>query len=257
MKNYFESLFLKPKEKKTKQEVPARLDLSGLDQEKLLAEMQSDIFKHEELIEALMKLVENLGSKLGDYEMILSDDASGRLPSLFLRKIINAIREKGKKESAKTFFVAGGRHPNERKEGTKSEIEHFIAGKKPKGRMLLVTEYIETGRSIERIMDVLDNQSIDYDVATVSVGRDPKEDPYYSEKLKKRLIYGKVGMSGIKLFNKPAYSGVTKSTESLNEEEEQKMSPHPHRSNRAEPNLMRQAREDIEILAQAVIDKIK
>ena len=64
-----------------------------------------------------------LGDKLEQYDTILSDDASARLVSLFLRKLVNYKREKTDKPPVKTYFIQGGRH-NSR--AIRGEVEKFL-----------------------------------------------------------------------------------------------------------------------------------
>ncbi len=82
-------------------------------------------------VEALARLTVELADKLSRYDTILSDDASGRLVTLFLRKLVNKEREKTKKKSVNTFFVSTGRHGLQE---VTAAVEDFIRKKNEGGR---------------------------------------------------------------------------------------------------------------------------
>jgi hypothetical protein len=120
--------------------------------------------------------------------------ASGRLPSLFFRKIINKKKKKENKEGVKTFFVSSGRHENEE---ILSGLEEFFVKNKDKiGKALLITEYIESGRSICRLINILDKVGIDFDLVAISMYGDLVQ---YDDlpQLYSRLIYGGENNGGL------------------------------------------------------------
>lgn len=58
------------------------------------------------LLEAMSRLTFKVEEYLSEYDTIISDDTSGRMPSLILRNVASA---KNKKESTpKTYFITGG-----------------------------------------------------------------------------------------------------------------------------------------------------
>ncbi|MCK4968751.1 MAG: hypothetical protein KAS12_06880, partial [Candidatus Aenigmarchaeota archaeon] len=77
--------------------------------DQLVDKMKTMLFKKKELIRSLARLVLELKERITDYDTILSDDSSGRLVSLLLRKIINKQREKSGKKGIKTYFLTAGR----------------------------------------------------------------------------------------------------------------------------------------------------
>ena len=124
-------------------------------------ELESLIFP---LIE---KLKENIDK--GEYDMLIGDDASGRIPTLVLRGIINVRNRKLHPElkpseaETKTRFVAGGRVENDKE--LKSALEKLKLEVKKKA--LVVTEYIHTGKSIKRFSNILKELGIPFDIATL------------------------------------------------------------------------------------------
>ena len=114
-----------------------------------------EFFGHETkkmLANLLLELKPVLTDKEKIYDTILSDDASGRLVSLFLREIIDRQRKKlGKNGELRTNFIAAGhRFPMKSVEGF--IVEH----KKDFGRTLVATEYIASGISTGRLAEILD-----------------------------------------------------------------------------------------------------
>lgn len=173
-----------------------------------LREDLNEPFDNPELIKALAELTIQLRDRLSLYDTILSDDASGRLVPLVLREVIDKKREEENKKHVSTFFLATGRH---RELGGDSAIGNFLDEKKETfGKTLVVTEYIETGHSTEAIIHLLENKNIDFDIATVSIEKNPDE---YNPALSKRLYYGEVGRSGKLLHGKYRHTGVIRGPE--------------------------------------------
>jgi hypothetical protein len=196
--------------------IEERADLHKLEGE---LERYSIIMKSENgsSLNALAHLIVELKDQIPHYDTILSDDASGRLISLLFRDIIKEKRDEQKTEPLQTYFIAGGR--GSRRAGD-DEINKFIEDRKAKlGRTLLVTEYIDSGMSIGELIDILEKQGIDFDVATVSIS-----DPIYAynEKIQKHLYYGTVGKEGLNFYGEQKFAGVKKPVTG-----EYKKGPHP------------------------------
>ena len=124
-----------------------------------------------ELAEKLREKIEN-----GEYDTLISDDVGGRIPTLILRKImLSKAKDDQFKKRLKTFFIAGGkgRHEDEK------ELGDFIKGvSEISNKVLLVTEYIETGKAIKEIMRLFENYGLkSFDVASVTVYSEFIADP--------------------------------------------------------------------------------
>ena len=103
---------------------------------------------------------------------LISDDGGGRIPTLVLRKIIEARTG----ASPQTFFIAGGRYTPEMKDGEKQDIfvEYLkgIRNKIGEARVLLTTQYIESGTSMLRIAFHMHRAGFEnVDIATLSTSR--------------------------------------------------------------------------------------
>lgn len=213
----------------------------------LMKNLKATSFWEKEGLVALIKLVGKLAKKIGEYENIISDDASGRLVSLTLQKIINRIRVNHNKNLAKILFVAGGAGINNRK----LSINKLIENNKDKlGKTLLVTDYIQSGESIEQLIKILDSNNINFDVAAISVENDPEsKNVSYSENLLKRLYYGEHGMAGLVFYSKGFFAGVYKNANTKE--------PFPERDFDKPTKAMRDVREDINLIADKIIEAIK
>ncbi len=217
-----------------------------LDIEALRGGVRSE-FITPEVIRALARLTLEIGDQLKNYDAILSDDASGRLVALFLRRLVDKERRGVKKGPVKTYFVATGRHGLPQ---VTAAVEGFIRDKSREGVMgktLVVTEFISSGRSIWRLIEILKKQNIDFDLATVSISLDLNSALYPDElrqEFAKRLYYGVVGEEGERFYGKRTATGVE-----VGWEGGRRASPHPIRSREASAEAKRVAREDMNFLA--------
>lgn len=191
--------------------------------------------KKEGVVKAAARLVLELRDRLPHYDTILSDDASGRLVSLLLKRIIDRKKEElGGKKTA-TFFLASGRHSST---AIDKSIRKFIGKKKNElGKTLLVTEYIETGKSIEKLAKALKEKHIDFDIATLSIERLPQH--YGESEFPRHMYYGALGKQGLSFYDQENFGGVTKG----------ERGPHPVKSGSAVRSDVERARKEVIIIA--------
>lgn len=220
----------------------ARAMFSEIDIEDLSGKMETDPFRRKSLIDAFMCLVYNLKERLPIYDTILSDDASGRLVSLVLRKVINRAREQRREKPVRTYFLATGRHERFPEEIDRN-IESFLEKKKPHiGKALVVTEHISSGDSMNSIVDILEKLEIGFDIASLSVfyprGR-------YGNSIDSRLTYGSESSIGLDLYHDQS-GGVIKDVASLSPRPKRVEGPYASKS-------AAMARRDAERLADAMI----
>ena len=213
----------------------------------LMKNFKAISFWEKEGLTALLKLIIKLKENIGKYESIVSDDASGRLVSLILQKIANKIRKDNDKDQIRVLFIAGGSGIQNRKIAINKLIEN---NKNKLGRTLLVTDYIQTGESIEKFMEILNDNNINFDVAAVSVSDDPKSSHHlYSKNLLKRLYYGEFGNAGLQFYSRISFAGVYKNSTSRE--------PFPELQYNKTTDEMKNIREDINLLADKAIEAIK
>lgn len=161
-------------------------------------------------IESLARLVVELEDKIPNYDTILSDEASGRLPSLFLRQIINRKRRESGNDPVNTYFLAWGKTAGSERARA---VENFINQKKGEIRKaLLVTDYIYSGESLNKLAQLLEAQGINFDIAAVSIAKNPDNEEFKDKKdIIKRLKYGEISDSGeFAFYRKSAETGVVK-----------------------------------------------
>lgn len=212
-----------------------------IDFDAVAEKIKLDFLKKPLVLEAFARLVIELKDNLSEYDTILSDDTSGRLVSLFLRRLINQKRKIRNRKPVQTFFLASERPQYYGEKVNTKEIEKFIARRKKKlGRTLLVTEFIASGGTMMRFVNILEKEGIDYDVAALLVSRDLDS---YDKKLTKSLYFGKrSGGAGDVLYGRDEYTGVKKIKKTS--------SAHPVRYSEFSPEKVAIARKDIAILAK-------
>jgi hypothetical protein len=236
-----EKVELKPKLDQTKsreelwleydEEISRKIDAALLSD--ALEKMGVEEYNQEEVIKSYGRLVLELADRLSGYNTIISDDASGRIPSLVFYELIKEEREKRDRSSPNIYFVAGGRHISSAK---KDSIFDFLKGKKEiAGKTLLITEHVQTGQSIKFLMETLESIGINFDAISISTEGEVKN------RLNKELIFGGMRNEGVKAhYKREQQSGVFKSPNSP--------SPHPQKS-KWTLNTVREAREGIKTFA--------
>ncbi|MFW5853293.1 MAG: phosphoribosyltransferase [Patescibacteria group bacterium] len=124
----------------------------------------------------------------GQYKMLIGDDISGRLPTMFLRRIIKDIYNRQGYQDPVTHFIAGSGglimpdglgitniKKQRRGEIKKIEIEDFLRQKKDDyvlgddGRVLIITDTIATGSSLLPLTQALQSLGISFDIVAVSL----------------------------------------------------------------------------------------
>lgn len=212
-----------------------------IDIEALSEKLKTWLFRKHDIIKALARLVIELESKLTDYDTVLSDEASGRLVSLFLRNIINEKRKQIGKHKAQIYFINGGDYYSQ---DTGQAVKNFISEKKQTfGKSLLVTEYILSGNGMMSLIGALRSQDIDFDMAVVSIRKKPRR---YKDKHIKRVKYGSIGFTGALFHRNYEFSGVEKEDSDIR-------SAHPVRHKRSVQKDIRIAREDIKLLSTELL----
>ncbi|MFA6254318.1 MAG: hypothetical protein WC640_03700 [Candidatus Paceibacterota bacterium] len=114
----------------------------------------------------LVSLVRQLKDAIesGEYQTLISDEAKGRIPTLILRKIFKAKAPNSR--DLQTYFLAFGRSGM----SWDSSFRDYVKENKDKwGKALIVTEFINEGKTIRNIWKKLDfaNKFSDYDIVSV------------------------------------------------------------------------------------------
>ena len=122
---------------------------------------------------SFIKLVKKLKNEIdgGRYDVLVSDDVGGRLPTLAIRKIIEARRGR----APKTIFLSKTTAGEDIQKNHQSHIEKFRQSYRDIGRALLVTEWAGSGGSLRELLGLLDGKGIIADIAVpISLHR-PKD----------------------------------------------------------------------------------
>jgi adenine/guanine phosphoribosyltransferase-like PRPP-binding protein len=175
------------------------------------------IAKFEPLLSKLAPAIKN-----HEYDLIVGDDASGRLPTLVLSSIFKKVYEQDKCELPKTIFLATGRISIDEDEEEKKNkvIEHLknliqqkqINAPDPDSRTLLVTEQIHSGGTISRLIEMFQEVGfLNIDVAALAtLHKEFYEKQEFRKKFPQtRLYVGFDQQYGSEVFHKkPSISGV-------------------------------------------------
>ncbi|MEI6650527.1 MAG: hypothetical protein WCL23_03785 [Candidatus Moraniibacteriota bacterium] len=198
-------------------------------------------------VRALARLVLELRNDIGTYDTIVSDDASGRLPALFLHDIAGRKRKlEGKKDETMIYFVAGGQSVDS--EG-KAAAQEFVSSRKASmGRLLLVTELVISGESIRWLADIFMREGLRFDIACVSSIK--PADRFIGNGIPgmERMRYGSIGDEGL-VFTRKNGNGVEKMDNEEFTAKESHLRAHPKR-NSDDYEAKRAARADMKYLAQ-------
>lgn len=132
-----------------------------------------------EIEPAMFELAEKMKDKLlaGEYDYIISDDKSGRIPSLIFKKIMEELKPDKK---IRILHIAAGRklalisprsRQSEKGENIYNQIQSALAKYvKPavSHKALVVSEYIHSGRSMENLKNILHAADIRFDIAALN-----------------------------------------------------------------------------------------
>lgn len=113
-----------------------------------------------------------------EYQLVIGEDASGRLPALMLATVFKDVYEHRGLAAPMLRFIATSRPTNEIGEisdrRTSAVREALTAIKRTfdshgrTGRVLLVTDTIDSGNSMEGLVNAVKDMGMELDVATVS-----------------------------------------------------------------------------------------
>lgn len=173
-----------------------------------------------ELRQPMIKLLRDLREQIdsGKYQLIVGDDDSGRIPTLIFDKVVRAIYEEQGYPMPETIFFAGEKRkllsgPEKIKERKTSDIikkkSKDIAGRLGTEviNALVITDTIQTVRSLRFICNALKKNNVPFDIATIGIKGLPPEkilelvsDPNYEGPLPhkweqeetERLLGGKI-----------------------------------------------------------------
>lgn len=179
-----------------------------------IAERYNHLNEFIDLEYPMKKLVEGMKSEIecGYYDVIVSDEVGGRIPSLILKKVIDHVNEsRSVKKSVPVYFLNFGRDSLD-----EQALDEFFKKTDLKDKSILfVTEAIESGLSTKKAIDIFEKNNIEaVDVAAVAIS----ENSSYSSWNSNSSIEGKKMFSGFSSASKsptidrtgPVLTGVDK-----------------------------------------------
>lgn len=189
-------------DRKANEIIRSKIDVDKVD--RLFQDLNRDSFvsSHRSAVLSFARLILELKERTNDFDTLLSDEVSGRFPTLILWNIFSQKRSsEGNSESMKVFFVPGGHHY-----GSYAFIKEYFQGKSIQ-KALLVSEFVETGRGTSQLSNELLVAQVPHEVAIISVEK--------LEALRSFLvpcIYGAVDTSSFEYWHgmKKNFLGVEK-----------------------------------------------
>lgn len=123
---------------------------------------------------SMLKIASEVKSHLmsTDYSCIVGDDTSARIPTLVLKGFADFISDIEGKEHITTIFIQAGRKVSDStvEEQFQQRILPIMA-KIPNKKALLVTEHVQTGKSITRLLKLFKKFGIPVDIASLQIQR--------------------------------------------------------------------------------------
>ncbi|MBI4097936.1 MAG: hypothetical protein HY426_02750 [Candidatus Levybacteria bacterium] len=107
-----------------------------------------------------------------EYGLILGDDTSGRLPTLIIKGVADYISLLMQREKIPTVFIQAGRSVST--EDVERQFEERVLveiAKHPDKKVLLVTDYIQTGTTINRLTSFFEKHNVAFDLVALSEER--------------------------------------------------------------------------------------
>lgn len=150
----------------------------------------------------------------GNYGLIVGDDTSGRVPTLAVKGISDFVSEKMQKDKVQTVFLQAGTKvaDDEVIAQLRSRVLPFkekLAGKKA----LIVTEYIQSGKSINRLMNIFNAHDISFDVVSISVSNE-LDFAKLNMPEGSKLIPGEITPFSQSFWRRPELSGLSRKIDS-------------------------------------------
>jgi hypothetical protein len=215
----------------------------------------------EELRKPLEKMLGDMRERIeaGEYGLILGDDASGRIPTLIIDKVIKSRYARLGYDVPHTVFVTGSKGLiSKEREGKQREIEmlldHVSALSARGRRALIVTDTVASGSSLLPLAMALQEKGIAFDIATVGLSAWLLDSP------SEEAITDHIAELQERLGNQSFYFGTT-TTPNIYEKKELSgviKSPQDLHARPAAPGLknkdeLKEARKDVAVLSEELI----
>lgn len=208
------------------------------------------------IIEILRQIREKI--EQGSYNLVIGDDASGRIPALIFNRILENIYQRHGIDKPKLIFLAGSTDLFDQDILVEkvSKIKDYLLQVFERlkltqqlqdgGRQVLIaTETISHGSSLNALAKALTELGVRYDIASVGFNQtNPDERQIVERKLGARIYFGQTHNPAV--MYKPSFSGVTKERTAL-------LSV-PAKQKDGSKKLDISSRSDVEIVAGRIIN---
>ena len=231
--------------------------VQGTEVEKSEESLEIKIPEIAELRKPMQQLLLQLRKSIekGEYAVILGDDASGRIPTLLFRKVLNALYTERRFEVPKTLFFAGVRFdtmPRQRQVKMAQDFTDYLVKENVKGltenrKALVVTDTISSGQTLKNFMQVLRELGIHYNIATIGrlYGR--------TERLGGKIASAQKAIPSIYGYGQHKYGGVEKDRDNPSLFAKRMSGSTPYEVQKLS-RARSQARKDVDILARQLVE---
>ena len=141
-------------------------------EQKPIGKKEVELEEVAELEVPIKKIIEKIKDRIerGEYGLIIGDDASGRIPTLILGNFIKNISEKKGLDKLNIVFIPGKLNYFFHRERSR-ELDKYISGygATKERRILIVTDTIQSGGSLETLVKLLKKSGHSCDIATIGI----------------------------------------------------------------------------------------
>lgn len=218
-----------------------------------------------EMREPLKNLARQLRERIneGKFDLIIGDDASGRLPALVLGEFITKVYDKhGRPHPKRMFFAGAGSKQvspltDEQMVVKEDQLVDFLAEHEPGKSALVVTELIKSAKGLKPLINALERNNIDCEMASLLVDvKDVRTEKKSDGDVKKTsksvpVHFGRIIRDGsLPSIYRAEISGVYKNPKDLFA----KPIKNIYNSPEGIQILVNETRRDVEILAQELFE---
>ncbi|MBI4158249.1 MAG: phosphoribosyltransferase [Candidatus Yanofskybacteria bacterium] len=152
--------------------MPEKIPTNKIKPEEKKLRKEVELEEVAELEEPIKKIIEKIRDRIesGEYGLIIGDDASGRIPTLILGNFIKNISEKKGLDKPNIIFIPGKLNYFFHRRRSR-ELDKYISeyGATKERRILVVTDTIQSGGSLETLVKLLKKSGHSCDIATIGV----------------------------------------------------------------------------------------
>lgn len=194
---------------------------NNAEKKEILSQEDKDMVRY--VIEDLRAPTQNILKQLhnqierGEYTIIIGDDTSGRIPTIIIGGVIKELYGERNFPSPLIRFIAGGifRHMkiisefNEFVEKLKIESEKQFGSERAQ-KILIVTEFMNTGQTLESLLMNFKVNGMPCDVAAIGNAKNVFQRFRFARRTGSKVMRGQKEAPDILRWNKKEMSGLVK-----------------------------------------------